>query len=187
MFAVAAVCVPVALRLFERSAQPAKTHGVHRSFPLFVRSAYVWLIIAAGLAIAAAAWDASGGIWGASRHAFTVGFVSVMVFSIGQRVLPAFAAARPLWSPGLMFAGLLLLTVGCVVRVLSEIVAYQQGVSLAWSLLPASAVLEMAAVSAFAANLALTLFAPRHGAQEVGVRRTAQVELVERCREQLYS
>ena len=28
----------------------------------------------------------SCGIWGASRHAFTVGFVSVMVFSIGQRL-----------------------------------------------------------------------------------------------------
>jgi hypothetical protein len=159
-FAAAALCVAIALRLFERPAQPAKTYGVHHSFPLFVRSAYVWLIVAAALAIAAAVWDVSGGIWGASRHAFTVGFVSVMVFSIGQRVLPAFAAARPLWSPRLMFAGLSLLTVGCSLRVISEIVAYQQGASLAWSLLPVSAVLEMAAVSAFAANLVLTFLAP---------------------------
>jgi hypothetical protein len=52
-----------------------------------------------------------GGIWGASRHALTVGFISVMVLSIGQRILPAFAGMRLLWSTKLMFAGLLLLSV----------------------------------------------------------------------------
>jgi hypothetical protein len=79
-----------------------------------------------------------------------------MVFSIGQRVLPAFAAAAPLWSPRLMFAGLVLLSVGCVARVSSEIVAYQQGVLWAWSILPVSAILEMAAVTAFGINLFMT-------------------------------
>ncbi len=65
------------------------------------------------------------GIWGASRHALTVGFIAVMVFCVGQRILPAFAGMRLLWSTRLMFAGLLLLTTGCTLRVSSEVLAYQ--------------------------------------------------------------
>lgn len=161
LFVFAAALMVGSLRLFERTAQPAKTRGVHRSFPLFVRMAYVWLLVAALLGTAAALWDASGGIWGASRHAFTVGFVSVMVFSIGQRVLPAFAAMGPLWSPRLMFAGLLCLTTGCLVRVASEIAAYQSGITWAWTALPASAILELTAVTLFAINMFATfLLAP---------------------------
>jgi heme/copper-type cytochrome/quinol oxidase subunit 1 len=117
------------------------------------------MLVAAALGIAAARWDVSGGLWGASRHAFTVGFVSVMVFSIGQRVLPAFAAARPLWSPRLMFIGLLLLNIGCVLRVTSEVIAYQGGAEWWWSVLPASAIIELGAVSAFALNMLATFLA----------------------------
>jgi hypothetical protein len=101
-------------------------------------------------------WDVSGGIWGAARHAFTVGFISVMVFSIAQRVLPAFAGTGPLWSPRLMIAGLLLLTTGCVIRVGTEIIAYQSGTAWAWSALPVSAVLELTAITVFAVNMIAT-------------------------------
>lgn len=161
LFVLASALAAGSLRLFERAVQPAKTRGVHWTFPIFVRTAYVWLLVAAVLGVAAARWDVSGGIWGASRHAFTVGFVSVMVFSIGQRVLPAFAAIGPLWSPRLMFAGLMLLTIGCFIRVGSEIVAYQTAAAWAWSALPASALIELAAVTLFAVNMAATfVFAP---------------------------
>ena len=34
--------------------------------------------------------EGSHGIWGASRHALTVGFLATMLFSMGQRILPAF-------------------------------------------------------------------------------------------------
>lgn len=156
LFLGASLLVAIGLRIFEVPSHAAKTRGVHPSFPAFIRVAYAWLIISAGLGIAAAAWDVSGGIWGASRHAFTVGFVSAMVFSIGQRVLPAFAALGPLWSPRLMFSGLLLLTTGCLLRVPSEIVAYQYDAAWAWSVLPVSAILELAAVTAFALNLIAT-------------------------------
>jgi hypothetical protein len=155
-FVLAAVMVAISLRLFEPSIQPPKIRGVHPTFPLFVRSAYGWLIVAAALGAAAALWDSSGGIWGASRHAFTVGFVSVMVFCIGQRVLPAFAAMGPLWSPRLMFAGLLLLSIGCALRVVSEVAAYQSGAAWAWNVLPASALLELIAVTLFAVNMTAT-------------------------------
>lgn len=156
LFVLASTLMALSLRLFERTLQPPKTRGVHPTFPLFVRMAYVWLIVAAVLGTAAALWDSSGGIWGASRHAFTVGFVSVMVFSIGQRVLPAFAAMAPLWSPRLMLAGLLLLTTGCLLRVPSQILAYQGDVAWAWTALPISATLELTAVTVFAINMTAT-------------------------------
>ncbi len=157
LFVLAAVLMAGSLRLFERPAQSPRTRGVHHTFPLFVRMAYGWLIAAAVLGAAAALWDGSGGIWGASRHAFTVGFVAVMVFSIGQRVLPAFAAMGPLWSPRLMFTGLLCLVAGCLVRVPSEIFAYQIDAAWAWAALPVSAVLELSAVIVFAINLIATV------------------------------
>ena len=52
-----------------------------------------------------------------------------MVFCVGQRILPAFAGMRLLWSTGLMFAGLALVTIGCTLRVSSEVLAYQGGVT----------------------------------------------------------
>jgi hypothetical protein len=153
LFVVATVLAILALRLFEPAEHAAKTRGVHSSFPFFVRMAYGWLLLAAILGVAAAAWDSSGGIWGASRHALTVGFVSVMVFSVGPRVLPAFAGLRPLWSPALMLLALVLLTIGCFLRVSSEILAYQGYATWAWSVLPVSAIIELAAVTTFAVNL----------------------------------
>lgn len=152
-FVASAVLAIAAIRVFERSEQPAKTKGVHASFPAFVRMAYGWLLVAALLGLGASIWDTSGGIWGASRHALTVGFISVMVLSIGQRILPAFAGMRLLWSTKLMFAGLLLLNVGCTLRVSSEVLAYQGYAAWAWSVLPGSALLELAALTTFAVNI----------------------------------
>ena len=149
------------LRMFEAAVQPAKTRGVHASFPYFVRGAYVWLLVAAGLGIRAtlAPGDAAG-IWGASRHALTVGFVAAMVLSVGQRVLPAFSGMRHLYSPLLMFLSLVLLFVGCTIRVVAEVLAYQQNLYSAWRWLPASAIIELSAITIFAANMAATFAHP---------------------------
>ena len=130
-----------ALRLFELPPRPAKTKGVHASFPVFVRLAYAWALIAASLGIWAASVANAHGIWGASRHALTVGFLATMVFSVGQRILPAFSGMRLLFSTKLMFLSLLLLGTGCLLRVGAEILAYQGFASWAWSWLPVSAVI----------------------------------------------
>ena len=145
-----------ALRLFEPGERPAKIKGVHQSFPIFIRIAYVWALISCGLAIWAGTTASSIGIWGASRHALTVGFIALMVFSVGPRVLPAFSGMKVLFSPKLMFAALVLLATGCLLRVSAEILAYQGFVHSAWSWLPVSAVTEMTAVTVFGVNLALT-------------------------------
>jgi uncharacterized protein involved in response to NO len=72
-----------------------------------------------------------------------------MVFAIGQRV----------------FAAIFLLAVGCLLRVSSEILAYQGLVRSAWTWLPASAITEMTAVTLFAANLVTTSVRSRPSTQ----------------------
>ena len=145
-----------ALRLITQPERPPKTKGIHASFPFFVRSAYIWLVIAAALGVWAANSDNPSGIWGASRHALTVGFIATMVFCIGQRVLPAFSGMKLLFSPRLMFAALLLLSLGCLLRVSGEALAYQAIFPGAWLWLPYSALLELIAVTLFAINLVMT-------------------------------
>jgi uncharacterized protein involved in response to NO len=158
---VGSVCAGISIRILEPSIQKPKVAGVHRSFPLFVRLAYLWLVVAGVLGIWAE-FNAhlSPGIWGASRHALTVGFISAMVFSVGQRILPSFGGMRTLASPMLMFAGLALLTLGCTLRVSAEILAYQGYAGWAWDVLPVSALIEMTAVTLFAINLAWTFLRP---------------------------
>jgi uncharacterized protein involved in response to NO len=155
-----------ALRFLEPTQQAAKVKGVHTSFPVFVRLAYVWAIVAAALGIWATLVEDSHGIWGPSRHALTVAFLATMVFSVGQRILRAFSGMRLLFSRKLMFLSLLLLTGGCLLRVSSETLAYQGFAGWAWSWLPVSAITEMFAVTIFAVNLLFT-FVRRPASQEV--------------------
>lgn len=149
-----------ALHIWKPAINPPKIVNVDRHFPFFVRFTYLWLVIGTVLGMLAVIWDTSGGIWGASRHAITVGFVAAMVFAIGQRILPAFCGMRILWSTRLMFWSIVLLFTGCFLRVLSEPLAYQNLWAPAWKILPISAVIELTAVSLFAINLGMTLAQP---------------------------
>ena len=157
LLVTSAVAIAYALRLTERPHGPAKSKGIHPSFPVWIRLAYLWLLIAGAMSLLAACADLHGGIWGASRHALTVGFAATMVFAIGPRILPHFAGVQALFSKRLMLFSLLLLQLGCTLRVTSEPLAYEGVVSLAWKVLPISGVLELTAVLLFAVNLALTL------------------------------
>ncbi|CAN5637499.1 hypothetical protein BH10CYA1_BH10CYA1_13300 [soil metagenome] len=148
-----AILIVTAIRIFERPEKPAKTQGVHRSFPAFMRIAYVWLLIAGGIAVWAAMEPASLGIGGAGRHALTVGYLMSMVFTVAPRMLPAFLGRKKLFSERLMLLALLLTNTGCVLRVSSEIIAYQHYASWAWALLPISATLELTGVIVFTINM----------------------------------
>ena len=53
-----------------------------------------------------------------------------------------------------------MLNLGCFLRVASEIPAYEGYWTQAWSVLPVSALIELAAVTLFAVNLAVTLIRP---------------------------
>jgi hypothetical protein len=64
-----------------------------------------------------------------------------------------------------MFAALALLSMGCLLRVGSEILAYQEFARAAWSWLPVSAITEMTAVTIFAVNLAVTFIQKKSRAE----------------------
>ncbi|MGA9062614.1 MAG: hypothetical protein WB341_13220 [Terracidiphilus sp.] len=177
LLAASAIAIGFALHLTERPHGVAKVQGIHSSFPTFIRLAYAWLVIAGFLGIWAAFADRHGGIWGASRHALTVGFAATMVFAIGPRILPHFAGIYGIFSERLMFFSLLLLQAGCTFRVLSEPLAYEGILSFAWKALPISGVLELSGVLVFAFNIALTLLAGKSAfAQTAGCQAATNVQ-----------
>lgn len=153
VFAIACGYAVRGLKIFTRAERAPKTRGVHASMPTFVRLAYIWLLISSVLSIFAAQIDHHNGYWGASRHALTVGFLAVMVFTIGPRILPHFAGVARIYSPRLMFLTLLLINTGCLLRVSSEVLAYEHSIAPAWHVLPVSAVIELSAVTLFATNI----------------------------------
>ncbi|HUY80609.1 MAG TPA: NnrS family protein [Acidobacteriaceae bacterium] len=156
VLAVAAILAAIAIRVFSPSQRPPKTIGIHPSFPVFLRIAYAWSILAACIGIVAAFADVHNGIWGGSRHALTVGFAAMMVMTVGPRILPHFAGVRGIYSPRLMFVTLLLLLTGCTLRVSMEPLAYEGIAHFAWKVLPISGYLELSAVLLFALQLILT-------------------------------
>jgi hypothetical protein len=156
LLALSAVVIALALHLTQRPHGQAKIKGIHPSFPSFIRIAYAWLVVAGCMGIWAAFTDQHGGIWGASRHALTVGFAATMVFSIGPRILPHFAGVQAIFSKRLMFLSLLLIQTGCLLRVSSEPLAYEGILPFTWKVLPISGMLELSAVLLFATNLSLT-------------------------------
>jgi hypothetical protein len=161
LLASSAVAIGFALHLTQRPHGHAKVQGIHPSFPSFIRIAYAWLVIAGSMSVWAAFADHYGGIWGASRHALTVGFAATMVFAMGPRILPHFAGVYSIFSKRLMFLSLLLLQSGCLLRVSSEPLAYEGLLSFAWKVLPVSGMLELGGVLLFATNLVLTFLLGR--------------------------
>jgi hypothetical protein len=161
LLALSAAAIGFALHLTQQPHGRPKVQGIHPSFPSFIRVAYVWLVIAGSMSVWAAIADHHGGIWGASRHALTVGFAATMVFSIGPRILPHFAGVHGIFCKRLMFLSLLLLQLGCTLRVSSEPLAYEGLLPFAWKVLPVSGMLELSGVLLFAANLALTFLLGR--------------------------
>jgi len=153
-FAAALVCW--SLKVFHPKVGNPKTAGVYRRYPQFAQLAYAWLCVSAALGFGAL----RPGMLGASRHAFTVGFLATLIFAIGPRILPSFLNSRELWSARLMRFSLVLITGGCALRVIFEPLAYGGAVPFAWRVLPISAFVELAAVLLFGFNLAMSVAAP---------------------------
>jgi hypothetical protein len=117
-------------RLFTRPADPDRTLK-------FLRTAYGWLFVSLGMLVLLPAYQyglmpwlapdspaATAGFshayYGATRHAITVGFVSLMIVGVAAKVVPILngvpAAGLPkLWVP------FVLLNVGCTLRVVGQV------------------------------------------------------------------
>ncbi|MGV3722992.1 MAG: hypothetical protein ACO1SX_19000 [Actinomycetota bacterium] len=96
----------------------------------FARTAYAWLVIAAVILIGLRGFEATGPVFmlhqhafgGASRHALTVGFVSLMIVGVSWRILPIFSGAERA-HPALLPAVYGLLLTGCAFRVTGQMAA----------------------------------------------------------------
>jgi len=114
-----AILLVVQLRVFRKPTQPDRTFK-------FVRAAYIWLLTACVMLpffpLYSALTDQAFAhtYMGSYRHAFTVGFISMMILGVSSRVVPILAGVdakqmSSLWGP------FVLLNVGCAGRVLLQI------------------------------------------------------------------
>ena len=139
-----AVLLVIQLGIFRRPSQ------LDRSWK-FIRAAYLWLLVAMAmvpLLIPYSNWTGeafSHAFWGAERHAFTVGFVSMMILAVSSRVVPILAGVDsgrlpPLWGP------FILLNAGCAGRVslqvLTDFVPH-----FAYSLIGITGIMELSAIA----------------------------------------
>lgn len=145
LFALAAAASSLNLRAFGR---PAETPAGSRLEPSlrFVRAAHVWLWVSLAMLVAGPFWSRATGTrfshawYGATRHAITVGFISLMIVGVASKVAPLLAGGTParrnaLWAP------FVLLNLGCALRVTQQVTT-----DLArWAFVPAglSGVLEV--------------------------------------------
>ncbi|HZT73118.1 MAG TPA: NnrS family protein [Terriglobales bacterium] len=137
------VLLVLQLRIFSPTTQPDRSWK-------FIRAAYVWLLIAMfmmPLLMPYSLWMGeafSHAFWGAHRHAFTVGFISMMIVGVSSRVVPILAGVDSsrlanLWGP------FLLLNAGCAGRVILEILT-DVAPAIAYPLIGITGLLELGAL-----------------------------------------
>lgn len=132
--------------------------------PRYIQLALFWFVV--GLAMLAI-----GGVFaavkgeplpkaytGATRHALTVGFLTTLILGVAQRLLPILSHDLLAW-PGLVGPILILIGVGNALRVTMELATMVW--PLAFWIMPFSALLELSALSLFAANAFRTLWPER--------------------------
>jgi len=135
----------------------------------FIRAAYTWLLFSMVMMPLFMVYGAlthqvfSHAYWGAHRHAFTVGFVSLMIVGVASRVVPILAGvdanrSSSLWGP------FILLNVGCAVRVFFQILT-DFVPNLAYPLIGASGFVEFTALAWWGIGLwrIMNLAKTRHG------------------------
>ena len=130
---------------------------------LAVRSAFLWALVGSALLV----WYAVGAFTSgaepsslqisAARHAFALGFVTLMIFGVAARALPSFLGRR-LWSERLQLGTIVLANAGVALRVLPQAVGWEGGP--ATGLVAASGGLAYAALVMFAVNVLRTVFGP---------------------------
>jgi uncharacterized protein involved in response to NO len=127
-----------------------------------LRSAYAWLAVAAVLSVSGAVLSAVGALappLDAERHALGAGFVTLLIFGMGARLLPGFLGREHLASPRLVWATFWLGNAAALLRVGPLLVPWLLALAggsappPATGLLTLSGLLDTLAVAAFGWNL----------------------------------
>ena len=130
----------------------------------YVQIAFVWLLVSLLMLAAGgarSAWSqlaASHAFVGAARHALTVGFMTTLIMGVAQRLLPVLGQTLLAW-PQLVRPIFAFIAVGNLVRVGSELATDYW--PMAYRVMPMSALLELTALTLFAANCLRTLWPRR--------------------------
>jgi len=121
-FAVAAALAAANLRVFARPRVE-----LPRVSPLgFVRAAHVWLGVSLAMLVTGPSWSRlldlqfSHAWHGATRHAITVGFVSLMMIGVASRIAPR-PAGSDATGAALPLPPFVLLNLGCALRVSQQV------------------------------------------------------------------
>ena len=101
--------------------QPLQDHA--RLTRIGVRSAFGWAFVGVGILAAGTVGVAGSYLQvSAGRHALALGFVTLTIYSVAARALPAFLSRR-LWSPRLQAATLIVANLSVALRVFPQLVA----------------------------------------------------------------
>ena len=114
-----AALLAVQIGIFRRPSQPDRTFK-------FIRAAYIWLVVACAMMPLFPLYGVltrqifAHTYMGSYRHAFTVGFISLMILGVSSRVVPILAGKDskemdPLWGP------FILINLGCTGRVVLQL------------------------------------------------------------------
>jgi hypothetical protein len=155
-----AVLLARQLGVFTAPSQPDRTFK-------FIRAAYVWLIIACGMMPLFPLYGAATHqvfahtYMGSHRHAFTVGFISMMIMGVSSRVVPILAGIDSkrmdsLWLPFILF------NVGCAGRVLLQVLT-DFVPNIAYPLIGFTGFIELAALLWWGVELWRTMNLAREG------------------------
>jgi multisubunit Na+/H+ antiporter MnhB subunit len=123
-----------------------------RPFPIqdrtskFVRAAFGWLAVSLAMLLFLPIYlmlsqvPFSHAYYGATRHAITVGFVSLMIMGMGAKVVPTLKGIPPVGLPNLL-GPFVLMNLGCALRVTTQILT--DWTSNAYSIIGVSGTLEV--------------------------------------------
>ena len=154
-----------AINLFSRAGLPIAEMGTGRGWARAIRLAYLFLLI--GLALQAEASVGAAltgapipwGTLGAARHAFALGFVTLMIVGMASRVIPVFAG-KPLWKAWLVDLAAALIGGSVLLRVPIEVLAPYGSSVTTDALLAATGPLALAGLIIFALNFSVTMARP---------------------------
>jgi hypothetical protein len=140
----------------------------------FVRAALAWLAVSLAMLLLLPAYKWLAGVpfshayYGATRHAITVGFISLMIMGMATRVVPTLRGIDPgtlpaLWGP------FLLVNAGCLLRVTTQVLTEWHPA--AFALIGVSGTLEVAGLAWWGLGLARLIL--RREAEEPSPPRAA--------------
>jgi uncharacterized protein involved in response to NO len=130
--------------------------GEYGRFELLIYAAFVWLVVAVALNMSRLASEFVPWIsvpQDAARHAFAVGFITLLIFGMAARMAPGFSQKKGLAFPRLVVVTFVLGNLAAFLRVVPTFLIESEFALTLWGL---SGVIGWAAVAVLAVNLAAT-------------------------------